>query len=420
MSTDLKRGSVALLPVLALCLHGCASGPRSASGTDIDPAALVSARQLVEQKQIPAPLQPEFIALYSEGRQNSVLHAMRAGLQALRLGYYDLAKETFDQAIREVQSLQEGADQAKRSKSKFVAETEKWFKGESYERSALYFYRGTLYLRDADYGNAAACFKRSELEDITGDDAPDFKGDWYSDELGLALASYLNGFPEDAATALQRADTYKSKQGVVPLPDATTNTLIVVEVGNGPFKYRGGKYGEQLHYSEDPPAITHLSVSAGSIATESAAAENLYFQATTRGTRQVDYILGDKASFKEDTGNAALGLAAGAVVASQVDNTGISSAILGLAALGTAITSATTTPQADIRSWENLPHSIYLINLNLPPEVQTVTVSGLDASGSTVRQLTVSLVSDKVNAKGFRMAFARFEPSTNHPGEYHP
>ncbi len=406
-----KHFSIPLqISVIGLLFSACASnGPRSASGTDIDPAALASAQQMVEQKQIPEPLKPEFVALYSEGRQNSVLHAMRAGLSALRLGYFDLAKETFDQAILEIESMQEGAKQAERAKSKFVAEREKWFKGESYERSALYFYRGLLYLREHDYGNAAACFKRSQIEDITGDDAKDFSGDWYSDELGLALASNLNGYPDDAATAFQRATKFPSKQGEVPPPDANTNTLIVVEVGRGPIKFRGGKYGEQLHFQEEPPAITQIHVVAPDTSIASAAAENLYFQATTRGTRKIDYVLGDKASFKEDTANATVGLAAGAIAASQLDNTGISSGVLGLAALGTAIFSATSNPQADIRCWDNLPHSVYLLNLNLPDTDQTVTIEGLSAGGTVVNQLTVPLVSSKMTSKPFRIAFAQFK-----------
>ena len=394
---------------LVLWLTSCASNsPRSASGTDIPPAAIAGAQQQVEQRQIPEPLKPEFIALYSEGRQNSVLHAMRAGLAALRLGRHDLAKETFDQAISEVEAMQEGAKQAERAKSKFVAEKEKWFKGESYERSALYFYRGLLYLEDQDYGNAAACFKRSQIEDITGDDAKDFAGDWYSDELGLALASYLNGFPDDATVALQRAEKFPSKQGNVPPPNTTTNTLIVVEVGQGPFKYRGGKYHEQLRFQEYPPVIRQIRASSPPPLI-SAAAENLYFQATTRGTRTIDCILGDKASFKEDTANATVGLAAGAIAASQLDNSGISAGVLGLAALGTAIFSATANAEADARSWNNLPHSIYLLNLNLPPESTSVSIEGLDAAGTVVNQLTIPLVSTRMNDKPFRIAFAQFK-----------
>ncbi|NJK92474.1 MAG: hypothetical protein HC904_11965 [Blastochloris sp.] len=152
---------------------------------------------------------------------------MRAGLSALRLGHFDLARETFDRAIAEVESLQEGAEQAKRAKSRFVGEREKWFKGENHERAALYLYRGLLYLRDQDFGNAAACFKRAQLQDITGDDAPDFAGDWFSAEWALALASLKNGFPADADAARQRAETFPHKPNPVLWPGPNTTTLII-------------------------------------------------------------------------------------------------------------------------------------------------------------------------------------------------
>jgi len=407
-----KPNPAIALPLSALCLLISCAGPgapRSASGTRIDPIALSSAEQTVTQRNIPEELRADYIALYSQGRQNAVLHAMRAGLSALRIGRYDLAKETFDQAIREVEALQEGAEQAKRAKSKFVAEREKWFKGESHERSALYFYRGLIYLNDQDFGNAAACFKRSQIQDITADDQTDFSGDWYGSEIALALASYLNGFPSDADAARQRARTFQSKQGEVPWPSSQTNTLIVVEVGKGPIKYRGGRQGEQLRYSEELPATRQLRISSPAPHLKSAAAENLFFQAITRGDRQVDHILGDKASFKEDTGSATVGLAAGAIVASQVDRSGIAAGVLGLAAIGTAIASAASDPSADIREWDNLPHSIYLLSLNLPDPKTPVQIETLDAGGTVLNTYILADVTDTKKEKRLNIRFLRLK-----------
>jgi hypothetical protein len=397
-----------LIALLTAAISGCASsGYKSASGTDIDPKVYAQAQQRVIDEKIPDPLKDEFIAWYSEGPQNSVLHSMRAGLYAMRLGYYDIAKNCFDSAIRDVQALQAGSDQAKRSENKFVAEKEKWFKGESYERSALYFYRGLLYLKDQDYGNAAACFKRSELEDITGDDEPGFQGDWYSDELALALASYLNGYLGDSDAALKRAATYKSIQGKVPPPTPMTNTLVVVEVGTGPIKYAAGHYHEQLRFREDPPATVGVRADLPYQQTlVSAAAENIYFQATTRGTRQVDYILKGKANFKEGTTVATAALATAAIATTDVDKSGITSGALALAAIGTAITSALITPEADIRSWDNLPHSVYLLNLNIPDNIQAIAISGLDANGKITVQTTVPLIAcNNGKAKPFKIGF---------------
>ena len=102
--------------ILLLFWTGCATeGNRSASGKEISVEAIQTANAMVERKQIPPELRPHFFALYAEGRQNSVLHAMRGGLATLRLQHRELAKEAFDQAIREVEALQFGQAQAERT-----------------------------------------------------------------------------------------------------------------------------------------------------------------------------------------------------------------------------------------------------------------------------------------------------------------
>jgi len=352
-------------------------------------------------------LQPYFVAMYSEGRENQALHAMRGGLEALRSGHLDLAQRTLDFAVQDVESLVGGEEQANRAKSKFVKEQEKWFKGESYERSALFFYRGLIYLIRHDFGNAAACFKRVQLYDITSDDEPGFAGDWYSAEWALALASLKNGFPEDAAAALKRAETFYSRQGDVPPPTADCNLLLVVENGLGPIKYRTGKYGEQMRYREGPSPVKRVEVlQGGRILETTAPAESLYVQATTRGKRQVDYILAGKASFKQGMGTAAVGLGAAALIASQYDNRGIATGVLAGLALISAGLSAATKPQADIRTWENLPDSIFLLCLSSPPGESALTVMGLNAYGSVVQIKELKLTIDKDNP--LAVVFVRF------------
>lgn len=380
----LPAAGLALLAGLA----GCASvdGPRSASGTRIDPAALVQASEKVRSRAIPEPLQADFTALYSEGRQNSVLHAMRAGLRAFRLGHDDLACEAWDQAIQEIEALQAGAAQAERTRSKFVADREKWFKGENYERSALYFYRGLLYLHAQDFGNAAACFKRAQVEDITGDDAPGFAGDWFSAEWALALASLKQGFPEDAAAARQRAASFVHRPDPVSWPGADADTLVVLEAGTGPQKNRQGRFGEKLIFQRRPTKVAAVEASGQ----RGPALETLHTQATTRGTRVLDHILAGKASFKEDTANATLGLGAGAVVAAQTrtEEGAIAAGVLGLAAIGTAIASGATQPEADIRAWDILPDQIFLLALRT--EGRAFTVQALDAAGGVVNRTEIA------------------------------
>src|SRR2546430_2668287 len=100
-----------VLPVILFFAVGCATTPRplSASGNPISPEAISNAVRTVQEQQIPPPIQPPFIAMYAEGRENQALHAMRAGLAAMYLGQFALAARTLDEAIVDVDSLMAGA-----------------------------------------------------------------------------------------------------------------------------------------------------------------------------------------------------------------------------------------------------------------------------------------------------------------------
>ncbi len=393
-SIDKRLGAGGFSLLLFIFWGGCAAHEtRSASGKEIPVEVIQTANATLERKQIPLELRTHFFSLYAEGRQNSVLHAMRGGVAANRLGYQDLARETFDQAIREVEALQYGAAQAERTKSKFVGEKEKWFKGEPYERSMLYLYRGLLYLQDQEFGNAAACFKRAQLMDITQEDDPQFSGDWTIAELALALASYAQNDSNTADQALSRVKKFFSYRENMSIPNVETNTLLIFESGKGPIKWGDGQFGEKLRFKEVTPSIEKIELKQGEHTIYSAT-ESLYFQATTRGGRQIDAVLGDKASFKEDTQNATLGLAGGAVVASQTEKSGIAAGVLGLAAIGTGIFSAVTQPEADLRSWENLPHSLHFVFLNIPPEGAEILWQGVGSSSQKKPMETLKISRD--------------------------
>ncbi len=206
----------------------------------------------------------------------------------------------------------------------------------------------------------------------------------------MAFATLKQGLPADASAALERAAAFSLLAETPPPPRTNHNLLVFVEVGRGPEKFRAGRYGEQLRFRELPSAIRQVEIRrAGRIAAEATVAEDLYQQATTRGTRQVDYILQGKASFKEGTETAAVALGIGAVMASEHND--VATGVLGGLAVLSAVASAAATPEADIRTWDNLPHSIYLLSLELPPGTQVFEVVGLSASAQRIDGLTVTV-----------------------------
>jgi hypothetical protein len=195
----------------------------------------------------------------------------------------------------------------------------------------------------------------------------------------------------------------------VPPPRANENVLIVVENGTGPIKYRGGQYGERLYYRDTPTPIVNVAIVAGAeTLTESAPAESLYVQATTRGTRQVDYLLAGKANFKKTTGNVAAALGVGAVIAAtQKGNSAqIATGVLAGLSLISSLVSAATTPEADIRFWANLPRNIFLLGLTLPAGPVEFQVRGLDPGGRVVQAIPVK--TEVVAGDPVQIIFVRF------------
>ena len=122
--------------------------------------------------------------------------------------------------------------------------------------------------------------------------------------------------------------------------------------------------------------------------------DDVAFQATTRGGRVMDHILGNKAVFKSATdtvGNVALigGLATAAVS----DNRTAQQVGLGIALAGlvSKVVSAATVPAADTRSWENLPRYLSFVSVPLPAGQHVATIQFLDASGRVVPNLTKTI-----------------------------
>lgn len=97
--------------------------------------------------------------------------------------------------------------------------------------------------------------------------------------------------------------------------------------------------------------------------------DDLGFQATTRGGRVMDHILGRKAVFKAATNAAADVAFAGSVIAADEahrreqlgkESGGAESAAVGLGVLGILgkVVSSATRAEADTRQWDNLPQRL--------------------------------------------------------------
>jgi len=377
----LRRAAGRSLPLLALLgaagLTGCVTSPD-------EPRAAVRGE----------PAGPE---------RDRVLHACRAAATALRTGDFTGAKVRLDDALARLGGLIVDDAAAARARSLFAAEDTKVFLGEPYERVMAYFYRGILYWRDGEPDNARACFRSAQFTDAGAAEAR-----YAADYL---LLDYLEGLATtklqgDGADALARARALAGERFRLPDYAPGANVLVFAEYGYGPRKYAAGRYGEELRFEvEDSPSRSaRLVLHEGRTVVPLPPYDDLGFQATTRGGRVMDHILGRKAVFKAATDAAADVALAGSVIAADQarrrdhrgrDGGGAEATAVGLGVLGVLgkVVSTATRPEADTRQWNNLPQRLSFAALRLPPGEHSGRLEFLDREGRVLpaRTRAVSL-----------------------------
>ncbi len=317
--------------------------------------------------------------------RDRVLHEYREAAAFLQAARFAEAKPLLDDALLSLGGLTAGVDSARKARGYFHSESSKGFRGEPYERVMAYYYRGLLYWMDGEPDNARACFRNAQFQDADAEE-----GKYQAD---YALLDYLDGYVTaklggDGSDALRRARAV-ARLASLPDYDRNANVLVFFDMGRGPSKYAAGEYHEQLRFLPGHSAPTAVNLRVAGLSVRSGPADDLTFQATTRGGRQMDYVLANKAVFKGTTdafGNAAI--VSGAVLAaggshrhSAADEVGAGLLVAGVLA---KIVSAATTPSADVRMWDNLPNYIGFTALRVPPGEQRLTADFIDPAGRVV------------------------------------
>jgi tetratricopeptide (TPR) repeat protein len=373
---------------LLLVLFSCASGPVR------DEPLATSFTLIPRECGIPGSfsateeLKAHYDRLILGGERNAVLNFSQLGLRAFRMGDFCTAAAAFDEAERHVAPMIAEDREAAKARGKFGREEAKFFKGEPYERSMLYLYRGLLFYMAGEYDNARACFRSGQLADAHAE-GEEYRADYVSLNYLEALADshYAGNNVEDLMKAAH--ETLPGERYVPPL-DATRNVLIVVESGAAPVKYGAGPHQERLGFGPGMRrggAVCVLKVDGKDVARAENPTEDVYYQASTRGGRELDHILAGQAQFKDaaDTTGDVM-IVGGAVVAAEgfdrddrkLKGIGAALAVGGLIAKGL---SAGTQPQADIRAWSNLPDRLHVFSIALEPGEHTIKAELLDRNG---------------------------------------
>lgn len=322
--------------------------------------------------------------------RDRVLWEYRTAAAAMRQGNFSLAKQYLDNALLTLGGIYGNDPNAKKARGYFHGEAKKTFIGEPYERSMAYIYRGIIYWMDGEPDNARACFRSAEFEDSDAENRQ-YAGDW-------VLPDYLDGLATmklggDGMDAFKRAQA--AARGIkLPPYNTKATVLIFLEFGPGPTKFATGQYGEELRIRTLPSSVTSAEIRVDSLKIPVAPTDDVCFQATTRGGRVMDHILGQKAVFKSTTGAAGnLALMGGLTTAAVSHDRTAQEVGLGIALAGlvTTIVSGATVPAADTRTWDNLPQYLSFACLPLPVGQHVVTVQFLDPSRRVLANLTKTI-----------------------------
>jgi hypothetical protein len=322
--------------------------------------------------------------------RDRVLWQYRLAAAAMRQGKFDVAKQNLDDALLTLGGIYGKDADAKKARSYFHAEAKKTFIGEPYERAMAYIYRGIIYWMDGEPDNARACFRSAEFEDSDAEQHQ-YAGDWVlPDYLDGLITTKLGG---DGSDAFKRAQA-DAKGVKLPPYNLNADAIFFIEFGPGPTKYATGQYGEELRFSTAPSPVTSAELNVDAFRIPIAPTDDVAFQATTRGGRVMDHILGNKAVFKSATDTAGnVALIGGLATAAASNNRTAQEVGLGIALAGlvSKVVSAATVPAADTRSWENLPRYLSFVNVPLPPGQHVATIQFLDASGQVHPNLTKTI-----------------------------
>lgn len=351
--------ALVVLVSAVLALSGCAV---TATLPEMDEKA---AAYLADK---PKDLHSVFSRVPAEGERNHVLNRLRAGLATMESGHRDLAARTFDEALLTIETIYGGDEKAAKARGLFNAEDRKVFRGEPYERTMAYYYRGILYLMEGDYENARASFKSGSLQDSLAE-KEEFRQDFALLEFLEGWASQCNG---DVDLSREAYEIARSHNGDLTIPGPQDDLLVLAELGYAPVKYAEGKHGEILKIKGNPKkgaasARVVLAESSERLPNE----DSILWQAKTRGGREFDSVLAGKVNFKESAESVAqvgTAVAAGAVTAAGMQaasgdhdaartSAGVG-AVAGLFSLAAAAASSATETAADTRQWNTLPEKV--------------------------------------------------------------
>ncbi|MCC6572690.1 MAG: hypothetical protein IT462_02765 [Planctomycetes bacterium] len=332
----------------------------------------------------------------------------------LGLGYHLSARDDF---LRSWNIMNTGAGGG-HAAAYVIAEDNKYYMGDPYERVFNSYYLGLLYYMLNAPEDAMASFTNALFAD-TGD----FKLNEYAADFVPAMVMrtrvYLDrGAKLDAQDQLKALNALpKNERNFDPAcpwfnidDQLNTNTLFFVELGDGPFMTAEGRHGQTrvIHPSRYPEAYAEIYVDGKTLGRTYKVADS-FFQAVTRGGRAMDEVLKGKAIAKDvTTVVGAVGVGVGVSMMENGDSTaGAITAGVGALVL---LAGLLLNPEADVRSNVLLPGEVHLMQAQLPPGPHDVELRVFDKDGRELRRMRQEGLDLNVPQKGDAVMLLRSQP----------
>jgi tetratricopeptide (TPR) repeat protein len=363
--------------------------------------------------------------LAKQTNEDFVLNNVRLGSAALV--NYDLpeAEDAFLRAYEVINSV--GVNDGGRSLGAvLVDEKIKIWKGEPFERAMANFYLGLVYYMQRDYNNARAAFENALFKLHEYDDAKDKKkNEAVESNFNAATLMLARTWQKLGREDLARANfdqVKKNDPSLESLADydrnADANVLLVVEFGYGPQKMTDFD-GSIVGFG--PPPYEAGRIPSARVTIDGHALDldgfdrptiDLLAMAQDRKWQSIDTIR----TVKSVLGTGLL--AAGAIEGIRGIN-GHGSAqrrdLTAAAALAGAGLLLKATSQADVRQWEMLPRTVFLLPLKIEPGTHDITIDFPMARG--VRQTWRDIA---VPAKGEATYYFRMQRFMPGPYQWPP
>ena len=407
---NIARRRAGILPVFLLCtLVGCAAQQKQQKAVE----HAISAYYMGDYEAARQKLRP----LAEKTDENFVLNNVRLGSASLVDYRLDEAEAAFLRAYEVINSM--GVNEGGRSLGAvLVDEKIKIWKGEPFERAMANFDLGLVYYIKGDYLNARGAFENAlfKLKDYSDQTDKTSPADSNFVPAQLMLAKCWQRIGREDLARVHFGKVEQLRPDLRPLADwdlnDKSNMLLVVEFGYGPQKvtdFDGSIVGFSPAPQHEPPLpLPAVYVDGRSINLDGFARPtvDLLAMAQDRKWQSIDTIRAIKSAL--GTGL----LAAGAIEGVRGVNEHGSAQrrdLTAAAALAAAGLLLKATSQADIRQWEMLPRSIYILPLALPPGAHDVTVQFASPAGA-IRQTWRGLIVPQAGEATYYMRMQRFRP----------